>query len=217
MAISKNKKQLLVVDDTIITLEILKRNLEANGYQVFTAQNVAEALNILEVKKIDLVITDYKMPNVTGLDLIKHVRENYKNTEVMMITGYASIEGAVHAIKAGAEEYLAKPFTDEELFTAVKKALDRSKLRQTWQKSVLTEYTTTYGIIGKSEVMQNVFNQIKKAASTSATVLITGESGTGKELVARAIHYSNRKASAPFVPVNCGGVPEGLLESELFG
>ncbi len=217
MAISKNKKQILVVDDTLITLEILQRNLETKGYQIFTAQNVAEALSVLEVKNIDLVITDYKMPNVTGLDLIKHIRENYKNTEVMMITGYASIEGAVHAIKAGAEEYLAKPFTDEELFKAVKKALDRSKLRQTWQKSALTEYSTTYGIIGKSEVMQNVFNQIKKAASTSATVLISGESGTGKELVARAIHYSNRKASAPFVPVNCGGVPEGLLESELFG
>ena len=217
MAISKNKKQILVVDDTLITLEILQRNLETKGYQIFTAQNVAEALSVLEVKNIDLVITDYKMPNVTGLDLIKHIRENYKNTEVMMITGYASIEGAVHAIKAGAEEYLAKPFTDEELFKAVKKALDRSKLRQAWQKSALTEYSTTYGIIGKSEVMQNVFNQIKKAASTSATVLISGESGTGKELVARAIHYSNRKASAPFVPVNCGGVPEGLLESELFG
>ena len=217
MAISKNKKQILVVDDTLITLEILQRNLATKGYHIFTAQNVAEALSVLEVKNIDLVITDYKMPNVTGLDLIKHIRENYKNTEVMMITGYASIEGAVHAIKAGAEEYLAKPFTDEELFKAVKKALDRSRLRQTWQKSALTEYSTTYGIIGKSEVMQNVFNQIKKAASTSATVLISGESGTGKELVARAIHYSNRKASAPFVPVNCGGVPEGLLESELFG
>ncbi|MBL7138040.1 MAG: sigma-54-dependent Fis family transcriptional regulator [Bacteroidales bacterium] len=217
MAIPKNKKQLLVVDDTIITLEILQRNLETKGYQVFTAQNVSEALHILEVKKIDLVITDYKMPNVTGLDLLKHIRENYKNTEVMMMTGYASIEGAVHAIKAGAEEYLAKPFTDEELFTAVKKALGNSKLRQTWQKSALSEFTTNYGIIGESEAMQNVYNQIKKAASTSATVLITGESGTGKELVARAIHYSTRKASAPFVPVNCGGVPEGLLESELFG
>jgi len=217
MAGSKSKKQILVVDDTKITLEILKRNLENRGYQVFTAESVADALRILEAKTIDLVITDYKMPNVTGLDLIKHIRSNYKSTEVMMITGYASIEGAVHAIKAGAEEYLAKPFTDEELLTAVKKALAKSKQRQAWQKSTHNEYTTMYGIIGESEAMQKVYDQIKKAASTSATVLITGESGTGKELVARAVHYSNRKTSAPFVPVNCGGIPEGLLESELFG
>ena len=217
MVLSKNKKQLLVVDDTEITLEILQRNLEKQDYKVFTAQNVSEALSILEINKIDLVITDYKMPNVSGIDLIKHVRENYKNTEVVMITGYASIEGAVQAIKAGAEEYLAKPFTDEELFTAVKTALDKTNIRQAWQKSLQNKHKEIHGIIGTSEAIQKVFNEIKKAAATSATVLITGESGTGKELVARAIHYTSKQASAPFVPVNCGGIPEGLQESELFG
>ncbi len=217
MILSKNKIQILLVDDTEITLEILQRNLEKKGYKVFTAKNVSEALSVLEIQKIDLVITDYKMPDVSGNELIKHVRENHKNTEVMMITGYASIEGAVQAIKAGAEEYLAKPFTDEELFTSVEKALDKTNIRQAWHESTQNEPKKMHGIIGASEAMQKVFNEIKKAAATSATVLITGESGTGKELVARAIHYSSKQVSAPFVPVNCGGIPEGLQESELFG
>ncbi|MFC1734240.1 sigma-54-dependent transcriptional regulator, partial [candidate division KSB1 bacterium] len=217
MVLSKNKKQLLLVDDTKITLEILQRNLEKKSFKVFTAQNVSEALSVLEIHKIDLVITDYKMPHVSGIDLIKHVRENYKNTEVMMITGYASIEGAIHAIKAGAEEYLAKPFTDEELYKAVGKALDKKNIRQAWHETVQNKPKEMQGIVGASEAMQKVFNDIKKAAATSATVLITGESGTGKELVARAIHYSSKHGSAPFVPVNCGGIPEGLQESELFG
>ena len=217
MILSKNKTQILLVDDTEITLEVLQRNLEEQCYKVFTAQNVSEALSVLEIQKIDLVITDYKMPDVSGIDLIKHVRENYKYTEVMMITGYASIEGAVQAIKAGAEEYLAKPFTSEELFSSIEKALDKTKIRQAWHESTQNQPNKMHGIIGASEGMQKVFNEIKKAASTSATVLITGESGTGKELVARAIHYSSKQASAPFVPVNCGGIPEGLQESELFG
>ncbi|MFH1297246.1 MAG: sigma-54 dependent transcriptional regulator [Bacteroidota bacterium] len=214
---SKNKTQILVVDDTQITLEVVQRNLETRGFRVFTANNVPEALRVLEGRTIDLVITDYKMPKVSGLELIKHIRENYKNTEVVMITGYASIEGAVNAIKAGAEEYLAKPFTDDELMRAVKKALDKTNFRKALEKSTRNEYTKMYGLIGESEAMQKVYGQIRKASSNSATVLITGESGTGKELVARAIHYSFKKSSAPFVPVNCGGVPEGLLESELFG
>ncbi|TSA29622.1 MAG: sigma-54-dependent Fis family transcriptional regulator [Bacteroidetes bacterium] len=217
MTDSKNKKQILVVDDTQITLEVVQRNLETQGYRVFTANDVPEALRVLEGRTIDLVITDYKMPKVSGLELIKHIQENYKNTEVVMITGYASIEGAVNAIKAGAEEYISKPFTDEELLGAVKKALDKTNFRKTLEKSTRNEYTKMYGLIGESEAMQKVYGQIRKASSTSATVLITGESGTGKELVARAIHYSFKKLSAPFVPVNCGGVPEGLLESELFG
>lgn len=217
MALNNNKKQLLVVDDALTTLEILQRNLTLQGYQVYTAQKVDEALKILEVTPIDLVITDYKMPKVSGLDLIKHVRENFKNTEVIMITGYASIEGAVRAIKTGAEEYLAKPFTDEELFSAVKQALDKLDIRRAGQKQKQSKPAEIHGFIGKSEVMQKVFNEIEKAALIPATVLITGESGTGKELVARGIHYSHKQASAPFVPVNCGGIPEGLLESELFG
>lgn len=214
---STKKENILVVDDVLTTLEVLKRNLTSQGYVVFTAPGVVEAIEILESTPIDLVITDLKMPRVSGLDLIKHVRENFKDTEVMMITGYATIEGAVKAIKTGAEEYLTKPFTDEELFTAVKQALNKLHMRRVGQTQSPKIPSAIYGLIGESKAMHKVLNAISKATSTSATVLISGESGTGKELVARAIHYSSPRASAPFVPINCGGIPEGLLESELFG
>ncbi len=217
MVLRSKRERILVVDDAPDTLELLHRNLKSQGHQVFTASSVAEAIRILEATPTDLVITDLKMPGVSGLDLIRHVRENYENTEVMMITGYASIEGAVEAVKTGAEEYLAKPFTDEELFSAVNRAIRKLHIRRAGKPSPLKKFPPPHGLIGESEALQKVFKTIAKTAATSATVLINGESGTGKELVARAIHYTSPRASAPFVPVNCGGIPEGLLESELFG
>jgi two-component system response regulator HydG len=135
----------------------------------------------------------------------------------MMITGYPTIEGAVTAVKTGAEEYLTKPFTDKELLCAVQRVLDKLHLRQATQVQSSLKLPASYGFIGESEAMQGVFSAIDKAASTSATLLIIGESGTGKELLARAIHYNSSRASAPFVPVNCGAIPQELLESELFG
>lgn len=217
MASAAEKERILVVDDSPQTLEVLQRNLTSEGYQVFSAASVAEAIRLLETTLVDLVITDLKMPKVSGIDLIRHVRENYKETEVMTITGYPSIDGAVKAIKTGAEEYLTKPFTDEELFSAVRRTLDKLHMRRLGEAKLEKMPLVPYGLIGESEVMHKVFSSIAKTASTSATVLISGESGTGKELVARAIHYTSSRASAPFVPVNCGGIPEGLLESELFG
>lgn len=217
MSNDKAKESILVVDDAPDTLELLKRNLLSRGYKVYTSPGVSEAIKILESAQIDLVITDLKMPEISGLDLVKHIRENFKNTEVMMITGYASVNGAVEAIKSGAEEYLAKPFTDEELFSAVKRAFDKLLIRRSVNSDISADKYETYGLLGKSEAMNEVFKAIPKIATSNANVLITGESGTGKELVARAIHYNSSRASAPFVPVNCGGIPEGLLESELFG
>lgn len=217
MSSSVDRERILVVDDSPQTLELLQRNLKSEGYQVFAAGSVAEAIRVLETTTVDLVITDLKMPQVSGMDLVRHVRENYKDTEVMTITGYPSIEGAVKAIKIGAEEYLTKPFTDEELFSAVRRTLDKLHLRRLGQAELQKTPSSAYGLIGESAAVRRVFGAIAKTASTSATVLISGESGTGKELVARAIHYSSSRASAPFVPVNCGGIPEGLLESELFG
>jgi DNA-binding NtrC family response regulator len=214
---TQNKASILVVDDAADTLEILQRNLTSEGYQVYTAPGVTEALQILDEIEVDLVITDLKMPKVSGLDLVRHVNENLKDTEVMMITGYASVNGAVTAIKAGAEEYLSKPFTDEELSAAVKRSLDKLRARRAARLGPERKTPQHYNLLGESEAMQEVYRTIAKTAATSATVLITGESGTGKELVARAIHYSSPRTSAPFVPVNCGGIPEGLLESELFG
>jgi DNA-binding NtrC family response regulator len=211
------KEHILVVDDARATVEVLERNLRSEGYRVFSAPGVAEAVEILEAKPIDLVITDLKMPKVSGLDLVRHVRDNYKDTEVMMITGYATINGAVEAVKTGAEEYLPKPFTDEELFSAVRGVLHKLHIRRAGRAQPRRLEPGLYALMGNSEPMQRIFDEIAKAASTTATVLISGESGTGKELVARAIHYNSPRASAPFIPVNCGGIPEGLLESELFG
>lgn len=217
MSSSHDKERILVVDDSPGTLEVLQRTLAAEGYQVFTSPSVAEAIAVLDRTQVDLVITDLKMPMVSGLDLVRHVRENLRDTEIMMITGYPSIEGAVEAVKTGAEEYLAKPFTDEELLSAVRRALDKLHVRRHGWAMWPEAPAARHGFIGESEIMREVFRAIAKATSTSATVLITGESGTGKELVARAIHYSSTRSAAPFVPVNCGGIPEGLLESELFG
>ncbi len=214
---SNGKESILVVDDSIDALEMLERNLKSERYRVFTAQSVVEAIKILDVTPIDLVITDIKMPVNSGFELIEHIKENFKEIEIIVITGFPSIEGAIKAVKNGAEEYLPKPFTDKELFSVVQRALEKLQMRRTMRAQLQKLPSAPFGIIGKSESMRKIFEMVEKAAAASATVVITGESGTGKELVARAIHYSSARASSPFVPVHCGSIPESLLESELFG
>jgi len=210
------KARILVVDDTLPTVEVIERNLFSRGYEVFRAHDVAGAIALLDETPVDLVITDLKMPRVSGMDLVRHVRENLKDTEVVMITGFASVGSAVEAVKAGAEDYLAKPFTDEELFAAVEQSLEKLQRRRAG-RAATPQLLAPLGLLGESEAMQEVFRSIAKAASTKAMALITGESGTGKELVARAIHYGSSRHSAPFVPVHLGGIPDSLIESELFG
>ena len=212
--IAPNTTKILVVDDSPPTLEVIQRNLEAAGYEVFTAPSVEEAIAFLEQNAVDLVITDIKMPKISGLELLKYVKENVKGTEIMIITGYPSIKGAVEAVKNGAENYLVKPFTDEELLSAVSKMLEKLANRRAVEAKPLPG---SHNIIGNSPGMQHVYRLIEKAAATRVNVLISGESGTGKELVARAIHYSSKTASGPFVTVNCTAIPDSLLESELFG
>src|SRR5690606_19762447 len=158
---------------------------------------------------------DLKMPGQSGIHLIRHVSDNYHGVGVLVITGFPSIQGAVESIKIGAEEYLVKPFTDDELFKAVDRVVARSRVHKRKDGGRLRPQN--FGIIGESEGMLKVFRTIEKIRSTNATVLISGESGTGKELVARAVHYGGKGSKAPFVPVNCGGIPDTLLESELFG
>ncbi len=217
MASATERERILVVDDAPDTLELIERNLRANRYEVFTAPGVAEAIRILDSVQIDLVITDLKMPKVSGMDLVRHVRENLRDTQVMMITGYPTVEGAVTAMKIGSQEYLTKPFTDDELLSTVERVLDVQRARRDVNGAPDKPLSPFCGLIGESKAMRNVYRALGKAASSKATVLISGESGTGKELAARAIHYSGPQASATFVPVNCGGIPENLLESELFG
>ena len=208
---------ILVVDDSVDSLEMISRKLRKNNFSVLTATNVGDALSTLEKNDIDLVVTDFKMPKVSGLELIRHINENYKQLKVIMITGYPTIDGAVEAVKSGAEEYLIKPFTDEELFKAIDEVVDKIRTESITEKIALPESFQTYGIVGRSQSMNIVFRSIERSIAISATVLITGESGTGKELVARAVHYHSSRSSAPFIAVNCGAIPENLLESELFG
>ena len=214
--VKKSDNRILIVDDNHDTLELISRNLKSRNYTVFTADNVNTAIDRLQSGDIDLVITDMKMPEIGGLDLTRHVREHFPETEVIMITGYPSIDGAVEAVKIGAKEYITKPFTEEELFAAVEKVLTDLRIKKMKRPEEENEMPFEE-LLGKSKVMRKVGQMILKASSTIATVLIHGESGTGKEVVARAIHYNSPRSSHRFVPVNCGGIPEELLESELFG
>ncbi len=212
----RDEHTILVVDDNEDTLELISRNLKSRNYTIFTSSNVRNAIEILESYPIELVITDMKMPEIDGLELTRHIRENYSNIEVIMITGYPSIDGAVEAVKIGATEYITKPFTDEELFIAVDKNLMEIDMRRL-KETAAEKKGSFMDIIGDSSAMHHIYKMIKKAWTTSVTVLISGESGTGKEMTARAIHYGSTRSSSRFVPVNCGGIPGELLESELFG
>ena len=217
MSRSSEKARILVVDDAEDMLDVLRRNLDAAGHRVFAATDVATAIRILDSTPVDLVITDLKMPRVGGMELIRHVRENLKDVEIVVITGFPSIDTAVEAVKTGAEDYLTKPFTGEELEAAVGRAMAKLRNRRARQRAAEPMEAPFQGMVGGTPAMQGVFDAVTKAAATRVHVLVAGESGTGKELVARAIHYTSPRASQPFVPVNCGGIPEGLLESELFG
>jgi DNA-binding NtrC family response regulator len=209
--------RILVVDDAPDTVEVIRRNLEGEGYLVHSAGSVAEALEVLDRVPIDLVITDYKMPRVSGMELVRHVRENLDEVEVIMITGYASVEGAVAAVKTGAEGYLPKPFTDAELLAVVRRAFEKLRRRLALRREPAEGTLARFGMLGASDPMRRLGRLVERAATSTATVLITGESGTGKELLARAIHYGGTRAESPFVPVNCAGIPSGLIERELFG
>lgn len=207
----------LVVDDAPNTVEVIRRNLESRQYVVLSAASVMEATRILAETRLNLVITDLKMPGVSGMDLIRHVRENFRETSIIMITGYATVQGAVDAVKLGAEAYLAKPFTDEELFHAVDAARSKQHTAISTASRVDPEDELLPGVVGASRAMQELAATVKRAAASDATVLIRGESGTGKELVARAIHYLSVRRVGPIFAVNCGSIPALLLESELFG
>ncbi len=211
------KERILVVDDSKDMREVTARSLTQAGYAVAPVPGVAEAIRALGAGPVDLVITDVRMPKASGMDLLRHVRESSRDTDVIIITGYATVPGAVEAMSKGAVQYLAKPFTDTELLEAVRRALARQRMMRRANAPAEPPSEERWGLIGESPAMLRVYRAIEKAARGSATVLISGESGTGKELAARAIHYSSARRTGPFVPVNCGGIPDPLLASELFG
>ena len=212
------KENILIVDDDVNILELLQRHLQSWNYHTYKAVSVKEAVQILRETKIDLLITDLKMPEIDGFELIKFVSEHYPKLPKLVVTGYPSVQDSLVTIKAGVIEYLTKPFTKDELGAAIDKALGSEKDSVRTSAKGEIHRDTTYGeIIGKSEKINDIVQIIERVKDNKATIFIRGESGTGKELVARAIHYQGKFSRAPFIAVNCGGIPENLLEAELFG
>ncbi|WP_416441590.1 sigma-54-dependent transcriptional regulator [Leeuwenhoekiella sp. A16] len=212
------KENILIVDDDINILELLQRHLQSWNYHTYGAVSVKEAVQILRDTKIDLLITDLRMPEIDGFELIKFVSEHYPKLPKLVVTGYPSVQDSLVTLKAGVIEYLTKPFTKDELGAAIDKALGvEEDSNRIFSKEVIKKDNTYGEIIGKSEKINDIIQIIERVKDNKATIFIKGESGTGKELVARAIHYQGKFSRAPFIAVNCGGIPENLLEAELFG
>ncbi|HLC06303.1 MAG TPA: sigma-54 dependent transcriptional regulator [Anaerolineales bacterium] len=211
--------KVLVVDDEQGMREFLTVLLEKQGHRVTAAADGERALQLVAEQPPDLVISDLRMPNVDGIGLLAGIRKQHPELPVILITAYASSDSAIQAMRLGADDYITKPFRIEEIRLVVEKALARPRAKQqdrASQTAVLEEPQLT-GIIGRSPKMIELYKLISKIAGLDSTVLITGESGTGKELVARTIHCASPRADRPFLAINCGGIPEDLLESELFG
>lgn len=217
-------KTFLIVDDHRSTTEAIQKIVEENQDQALVAHSAEQAFEIFRSSSVDLIITDVKLPGKSGLDLLKQVHEIDSDIPVIVITAFGTIQNAVDAMKLGALDYIAKPFTVEEIEVKINKAFKSQKWEaqsssaKTAEFNLNKEWQSPYPeIIGQSKKMQEVFGLIGKAASASSPILILGDSGTGKELVARALHHESRRKSQPFVKVNCAALAEGVLESELFG
>ena len=210
---------ILIVDDEKNYLVVLEALLGSEGYEILTADNARNAIRLIEESELDLVITDIKMPGISGMELLEEAKKIAPDLPIIMMTAYGTIEMAVEAMKKRAYDYITKPFQNEELKLTVKKALENYRLIK--ENRFLSEaLSDRYGygnIIGKSKPMLEIYDLIRKVAQSKASVLIAGASGTGKELIAKAIHYDSSRKDRPFVSVNCGALTETLLESELFG
>ena len=212
-------RDVLVVDDERGFGEMLRSLLTKEGYQVTYQANARGAIDQLAAGPFDVVLCDIQMPGMSGTDFLRELSRRGVVATVIMMSAYGNIDTAIECMKLGAYDYISKPFKADELLLALRKVAEREGLK-TENKRLRRELETDYAfekIIGKSDPMRRLFEMIGKVADYKSTVLITGESGTGKELVARALHYNSRRASKPFVAVNCGAIPEQLLESELFG
>ncbi len=210
---------LLIVDDEQSYRQLLSLVFEGDNHTIRTASNGREALEVLEIFAADIIISDVKMPDMNGIELLRAAREQFPDIGVVLMTAFASVETAREAFKLGADDFITKPFDVDELKAIVKKTLEKQELvvENKAFKRAQRERGSLKNIIGRSDKMQAVFQMIETVAEVQSTVLITGESGTGKELVARAIHDLSPRAEKPFISINCGAFTETLLESELFG
>ena len=219
VAATASKPRILVVDDEPSMREMLRIVLRRDGYDVVLAENGRQAIEHLQREPVDLLLSDIRMPDVSGVEVLRTAKDLNRDIVAFMMTAFASTETAVEAMRLGAVDYFTKPFSMDELRLKVRQHLETSRLKQenVLLKRALNSRHAFSNIIGVSEAMRAVFSTIELVANTSSTVLVGGESGTGKELVARAIHFNSLRRDRPFVAVNCGAVPETLLESELFG
>lgn len=210
-----SRSRVLVVDDKPNNLKLFAEILAAD-YDAYTADSGARALAMLELGDFDVVVSDIRMPGMDGVTLLNEIKRVHTEVEVVLMTAFGSVPKAVNAMKAGAYNYLTKPIDPDELLVVVGQAAERKRLKDVAAGRV--EERATFGrLVGQSAAMQRLFHLIERAAKSTVTVLITGESGTGKELVARAVHEHSERRTRPFIPLNCGAIPETLLESELFG
>jgi two-component system response regulator PilR (NtrC family) len=210
---------LLIVDDEASLLDFLTLLFEQEGYRVTPASSLADARDSLREGEFDLVLCDITMPDGNGLDLLRELSNSERRTSVIMMTAFTSTKSAIEAMKLGAYDYVSKPFDVEELKLLVQKALERSELfdENLYLRKELEQRYGFANIVGRSPRMAQIFRLIDRVSRTSSTVLVHGESGTGKELIARAVHFSSPRSNRRFLSVNCGAMPENLLESELFG
>ena len=213
------KPRILIVDDEPSMRDMLRIVLRRDGFDVLLAANGAEAIAILEKERVDLLLSDIRMPDVGGVDVLRAAKALNKDIIAFMMTAFASTDSAVEAMRLGAVDYFTKPFNMDELRLKVRQHIEAQRLKQenVLLKRALNSSHEFCNIIGRSDAMLAVFKMIETIAKTNSTVLITGESGTGKDLVARAVHYNSLRREHPFVALNCGALPETLLESELFG
>lgn len=213
-------QRILIVDDEASLRTALFRALDRKGFQVITASSKAEAEMIGQADKpIDLALVDLRLPDGDGLELMTRLKSWQKNIQVVILTGYGSIENAIEATRKGAFHFATKPFNLDEIMSLIERALTHRQLETENQhlRSALHKKYQFDNIVGQSDAIVNVLEMIERVAASDSTVLITGESGTGKELVAKAIHYNSTRSAKPFIPINCGAIPGELLESELFG
>jgi two-component system response regulator PilR (NtrC family) len=212
-------ERLLIVDDEQGMRDLLSIMLRREGYRVELARSGEEALDRISRDLFDLIITDISMPGVDGIGVLRRVREIAPEVPTIIITAYASTESAIEALKLGAYDYIVKPFDVEEFKIVIGNALERKRLENENQqlRRELHEQYSFEGFVGKSPKMKEIFTLVERISGTNSTVLVSGDSGTGKELIARAIHYNSPRKERPFVSINCGALPDQLLESELFG